>query len=807
MIKTILLLLLLLTVTQIQAQQINNELLQKKFELYRKVHPITGLFLHTDKTLYTNNEKIWFSAYLINPFPKMESNPFISVFLMRCDDRKVVTERKFKLVGRLSSGSILLPDTISPGSYQLVSYTSEIDKQGIPLATFSLPINIKNTTLQNFNASLAILDSIATNDTVRIKVTIQDKIATKKIKTQPVISYSIGKNWKRSIIIKGTELIISIPKEQITGQKPKLLTAISYGQQVQRLSITLPKPVTKKINVQFYPEGGNLLGGLPNLVGWEARTDEGMPIQISGQLLKDNKVIFQINSNQFGIGKFQLTPIAGSSYSLRISAGSYLKYDTMFVLPKIRLTQLGIHLNEAAINDTLMFSLYSLAIKPVQILVHNYRGDYLLAKVILKNSENKLKLPLQNMPRGLATLTVLDNQGQPLAERLLFCHYNDSTSLKLKADKSHYQKNDSVKIKLTLKDRVGNPLKGVFSAAVVQSSRLAQNFRDIETSVYLSQELGQLPANISGVNFRNKLYLEDILLIKGWRRYTWQDLVTVKPADTLQGLLPRIKGNIQLRGKSLKSPAELLVFGGTDVALIPTGTDGTFFLEPNQLITSGINKIRLAVNNSNKDYQIVIDDPYHLINNQLSSTLSIFEETKVLTNSSTDDRTIKGLQNMISLQSVVVKGSTYNGKLNGFKGEPGVNACGDYVDEYDYLNYEKSENRFKPISGKLYKKRTDLHGSYFKVEPVYYTGCTTGEKPQGFLIDGIYEGKEYYNHGTSISNFYGTTLYWRPGLTTNAAGEAEFSFVTNELSDNFRIIVQGITSNNLIYGTGEIKVN
>lgn len=807
MYKIILLFFIIAFTVKIEAQPVDNKILKEKFELYHKAHPPTKLFVHIDKTVYTNNEKIWFGAYLINHFENRYPYPFLSVFLMRSDNRQIILAEKFKLESGLSSGNILLPDTIPPGSYLLTSYTSAINKDGFPVASFSLPIEIRNTTRQNFNANIILLDSAASSNVVRAKITVLDNELGSKNKTRPVVSYSTGQGTEHSIVVKGSETIITVPKEQLSGNRPVLLTTVRYGNQVRYLSTPLPGFGSEKIIVRFYPEGGGLSGGIPCLVGWEAKTATGNPIKVKGLLIKDNKVIDHLESNSFGAGKFRFIPTAASTYSLKISAGRYLKKDTTVFLPKIAATGIGLHLDQAAVNDTLMVSLYSREKKQIQILIHNYQGDYLLVRAMLTDNAYNLQLPLQTLPRGLATITLMDEGGRPLAERLLFCHYRDSTLARLQTDKSVYNKNDSVKIKLALKDKSGQPLRGVFSAAVVQGSRLTRNFRDIETSMYLSQSLGQLPQDPSVMSFKNKDYLEDILLIKGWRKYTWQDLIAVKATDTLQNsALLWIKGNVKLHQKPLSSPVQILALGGAEITLISTGNDGSFVLGSNQLITTSGNKIKLMVNNSKNNYEIRVDDPYQRINTRLSSDWNNEYSVGVTNNSNTIDQDMKGLQNMINLQAVEIKASKNSTAINGFKGEPGTNACGDYVDEFDYLNYEKSEHRFKPIKGKLYKKRTNLEGAYFKVEPVYYTGCTTEEKHQGIAISGIYSGKEFYDAGNNSENPYGSTLYWRSGIITNAAGEAEFTLRTDELADTFRIIVQGVTSDNLIYGTGGFKV-
>lgn len=56
---------LLTTTAYGQGGQVGEAALLNKIALYSKAHPSACLFVHTDKTVYTNNEEIWFSAYLL----------------------------------------------------------------------------------------------------------------------------------------------------------------------------------------------------------------------------------------------------------------------------------------------------------------------------------------------------------------------------------------------------------------------------------------------------------------------------------------------------------------------------------------------------------------------------------------------------------------------------------------------------------------------------------------------------------------------------------------------------------------------
>src|SRR5205823_6789304 len=95
---------------------------------------------------------------------------------------------------------------------------------------------------------------------------------------------------------------------------------------------TLVRPipvVLKKLAVEFFPEGGDLVAGLPNRVYFQARTALGKPAQLRGALLEDGKPLpVEIATlhddekpgvNQ-GNGAFTFTPRPGRKYELKIDS-------------------------------------------------------------------------------------------------------------------------------------------------------------------------------------------------------------------------------------------------------------------------------------------------------------------------------------------------------------------------------------------------------------------------------------------------------------------------------------------------------
>ena len=75
-----------------------------------------------------------------------------------------------------------------------------------------------------------------------------------------------------------------------------------------------------KIDAQFLPESGHLLHGVINTIGVTIKDylGYGVPFAKGEVVDQNNEVLSTFESNQFGIGKFQLLPNLGDTYTVKI---------------------------------------------------------------------------------------------------------------------------------------------------------------------------------------------------------------------------------------------------------------------------------------------------------------------------------------------------------------------------------------------------------------------------------------------------------------------------------------------------------
>ncbi|MGY3211623.1 hypothetical protein [Mucilaginibacter sp. HD30] len=779
-----------------QTKDINPDILQTKLTLYSKINASGLLYVHTDKTLYTNNEPIWFAGYLINDgLGGNDAHTIMSVSLMREDDRRIVCQQQNVMEQGLSNGSLIIPDNVPPGNYLFNACTNLLDQYGKPVAVFSQPVTIKSISDRRFNATLALLDTVAVNGFVRASVILnfKDEIRLGK----PTIAYTAGSSKTQLITLsdKQSSASLIIPVSQITGVDPVLLTAIAYNYDTLYLNVKLPHMQPKGLNIRFFPEGGNMVYGLESTVAIETTTKTGLQVPLTGILYKNDTAIDTLSTNSYGIGRFNFKADKGSRYSFKVKANNYLDKDSTYHLPNIIENGVSMRFNQAVVNDTLRMILYSNAQRKVQVVVHNYKDVFSLFDTEVYPEGKKLGLVLPALPKGVCTVTILDEEGRPIAERLFFAHYDQKITATISTNKPIYSKRDSVAVTIGLKDHRNTPVQGLFSIAAIQENRIERAKRqDIESYLYLTHDLGNLPPDPLGKGFENRPYLEDMFLVRGWRRYSWQSMMQSNATDTLSvGPTPLVKGSLTYDGKPLKKPRDIAIFRNTLIDKFSTEKDGTFILKQDQLEVEEGKNVRLWIDMSDaKGYDLKVINPFVEINRRISEDVVLITTGTAKAAESSIDQQLKGSEKSILLKEANIRANKKDESMYGH-----ANACGDYICQFNILNC----NNHKPWNSNV---RPPVKGEMTSAG--IYQGCTEN----GQQVPAVFTTREFYGLNREPDGLlepqYLSTLFWQPGLITNEKGEASFSFFTGDITGKFKIIVQGVGVNTVINGVGDLTV-
>ena len=116
---------LILQGTYGQTSSDKSDYLRQRFLRYCKSVPMEEIFIHTDREEYVSGENLWFNTYLIDrQSSKQSSNSTIVYFELLNSANRPVVQKRILITKGLGPGQIILPDTLSTGTYTIRAYTN-----------------------------------------------------------------------------------------------------------------------------------------------------------------------------------------------------------------------------------------------------------------------------------------------------------------------------------------------------------------------------------------------------------------------------------------------------------------------------------------------------------------------------------------------------------------------------------------------------------------------------------------------------------------------------------------------------------
>ena len=183
--------------------------------------------------------------------------------------------------------------------------------------------------------------------------------------------------------------------------------------------------------IRFFPEGGQLVEGIPSVVAFEATSKKEGTVGISGTVYgPDDVELAQFTTLHNGMGCFIYTPTDKTSQK---SVVTYQDKNTHFKLPKA--LPRGYVLNVTSKEKALVIKVLrnSTSLKDTLALFISHQGRPLMYQTIDFKDQTVYHLPLstQGLPGGVIQLSLMNSNGATLYER--FCYVMPSPSLQLTA--------------------------------------------------------------------------------------------------------------------------------------------------------------------------------------------------------------------------------------------------------------------------------------------------------------------------------------------------------------------------------------
>jgi hypothetical protein len=360
---------------------------------------------------------------------------------------------------------------------------------------------------------------------------------------------------------------------------------------------TAPKAAASpasKVDVQFFPEGGSLVAGLPATVGIKAQASTGRGAAVSGQVLDEQgkPVVAAFTAQHAGMGRFSFTPAAGQHYRARVKLPGGTSAD--YPLPAVQPTGYSLHVTDVGDSYTVEARYKGVAGAPVPgpvMLLTEVRGFLvgLIPRPITDDGASVTwKVTKNRYPSGILHLTLFDAQSNVQAERLAFV-LNGPPALHvvLTPDRAAYAPHDPVHVKVQVQDAAGQPVATHLSVAVAEAgaASLDPEGGNVATNLLLTSDLAGYVEN-PGYYFQNTTpettqALDNLLLTQGWRRYVWKQVLgptrPVLPYAAEQGIT--LAGQVTGMGQNGIANSQLTFIQSKPVRSVLTATtdaDGRF---------------------------------------------------------------------------------------------------------------------------------------------------------------------------------------------------------------------------------------
>ncbi len=349
----------------------------------------------------------------------------------------------------------------------------------------------------------------------------------------------------------------------------------------------------KPNQITFFPEGGNIIQGIVNKVAFKMNDEYGRPVKGKGTIQNQaGKTIDSFRVIHDGMGFFFLNPGEGESFIAKWTSDG-AKEQTLS-LPDVLKGGVGIQVG--IIEDKRSFKVSSPDYgdsKEIHLLGTMYQQHVFDFSKNLKDGVMQGIIPTSDLPSGILTITVFDENWKPMAERITYVN-NEEYLFNPEITVEHWGLNKRAKNEILI--TVPDSLVSNLSIAVTDGGIAIDTSDNIISHLKLTSELkGRI--NNPAAYFKDNSdstakKLDLVMLTNGWRKFNWENVASGKLPDTVY---PKDTSYLTISGKIYgASPAQLRGAGdivllfkqneqGNNIVNVPILSDGTFS-DPNLIL-------------------------------------------------------------------------------------------------------------------------------------------------------------------------------------------------------------------------------
>ncbi|GAB3919343.1 carboxypeptidase-like regulatory domain-containing protein [Mucilaginibacter boryungensis] len=585
--------------------------------------PQEKVYLHLDKPYYAAGDDIWFKAYITIGVNHQLSALSSVLNVELIDDRDSIKRAiKLPVQNGITWGDFNLPDSLAAGNYRIRAYTNYMRNAGDEYF-FDKTIQIGNAVNNTVFTKAVYTYTTAPNNQQKVNASITYTDLNGIAYANKEVSYDVqfdGRSAARGKGITDANGVMNVSFTATAANQLKLgriVTNIKYADKKVSTQTVAVKALSSKIDIQFFPEGGNMVAGVRGKIGFKATGADGLGVDVKGIIKdNDNQDVARMGATHFGMGYVVMMPQAGKTYKAVVTLpdGS----ESTVTLPVAAASGFLLSVNTADPSTVLVKVGTSQDIvdkgnAEINLVAQQNGKVYYAAKTHITSASFAASIPKSRFPTGLVQFTLFSSTGEPLNERLAFIRNPDELKLGISTEKQSYTTREKVKLNLAAKDATDKPVVGSFSVAVTDETKVPVD-ETAETTI-LSQLL--LTSDLKGYIEKPNYYftnpteqtnadLDALLLTQGYRRFVWKQLLNdVFPPQTFAAEKSlTISGTIKTSGGKPvpKAKVMLLSTSGGFFVLDTVADDQGRFIYKNLIFKDSVRFIVQARTQKNSKY-------------------------------------------------------------------------------------------------------------------------------------------------------------------------------------------------------------
>ena len=448
---------------------------------FNRLVPQEKVYMHFDNTGYFEGETMWFKAYVTradNGRPT-DMSKVLYVELLNPSGDIIKTQKYYINEEGQAHGDLQVDSLFGTGFYEVRAYTRYMTNWGVN-AVFSRVFPVFKKPVEEGNYSDLTID---------------------------------------------TRLYQERNPNNRDQQDSLYLKAIKEG--------LYSDNTAKTISVQFYPEGGDMVQGKKSHVAMLAVTDDGKPYQGEGFVVnKQGDVLASVKTDTLGRGDFTVIPDASG---LTLKMMNMKKKEQTFSLPAAR--REGCVLTLDVISDDVLATLQctnGVCGGLIGYALMN-NGNIYYCDTLVASPLMELELNREQMKEGVNQMTVFNNNGQVLADRLFFIYPKPSVTdtITFQAESAWLKPCGKVTL------NVQTLPNATFSFSAMDAGSMTNEKKgNMKTWMLLSSEvrgyIDHVEYYFESDDQEHRKAADMLMLTQGWRRYNWNEMAGLEPREKMQ---------------------------------------------------------------------------------------------------------------------------------------------------------------------------------------------------------------------------------------------------------------------------------